>query len=258
MPELRIRVELNKGRIGIPLGKLAAIVEETAKFLALIGEDAGLGGDPHNWLAQNFSNNSVDFDIHKNDIKSEPKRKKAITLLRAVMEAPSDVSVTTSPVSIATWRQYAKIAVPIDSDEKIDFGLYLDDGNKPDQSFNLTKTIADRITRVFLKSTCYFGQVQGRVHALYKEVERPRLVLRDLEGYLVDCFYKPEHYPDVVKALTDETATVIAEGLVTENLESGRIESINARANQRRATFRPSLFQLFPWFQAELNGEVLD
>ena len=257
MPELRIRVELNKGRIGIPLGKLAAIVEETAKFLALVCEDAGLGGDPQNWLAQNFSNNSVDFDIHKNDIKSEPKRKRAITLLRAVMSAPLDTAITSSPVSTATWRQYAKIAAPIDNDEKVDFGLYLNGGKTPDESFNLTKTIAEKISRVFLKSTSYFGQAQGRIHALYKEVDRPKLVLRDLaEGYLVDCFYKPEHYPDVVRALADENATVIAEGIVTENLESGRIESITADMISVGPHFDLAFYNSFLGSRPNLTGKL--
>jgi hypothetical protein len=257
MPELRIRVELNKGRIGIPLGKLAAIVEETSRFLGLISDDAGLGGDPHNWLAQNFENNSVDFDIHKNDIKSEPKRKRALTLLRGVMGASLNKAAATSLVSAATWRQYAKIAAPLDSDEKIDFGLYLNGSVKPDEAFTLTKTIADTISRAFLKTASYFGQTQGRIHALYKEVDKPKLVIRDLsEGYLLDCFYKSEHYPSVVRALADENASVIAEGIVTENLESGRIESISADVISVGPHFDLAFYNSFLGSKPDLTGRL--
>jgi len=62
MANLRIRVELNKGRVGMPLGKMANITHETMKFLKMVCEDIGALEVADKWIALNFENDSVDFD----------------------------------------------------------------------------------------------------------------------------------------------------------------------------------------------------
>jgi len=49
MSELRIKVELNKGRKGVPLDKLAAVAEGTVRFLNLFSRDLGFGNVEHRW-----------------------------------------------------------------------------------------------------------------------------------------------------------------------------------------------------------------
>ena len=39
MARLRIRIELNRGGVGVPLHKLASVVEEAQKFFYLLTED---------------------------------------------------------------------------------------------------------------------------------------------------------------------------------------------------------------------------
>ena len=53
-------MELNRGRVGIPLHKLANVFQETHQFLGMLGEDVHLpaGGD---WLALDFENQSLNF-----------------------------------------------------------------------------------------------------------------------------------------------------------------------------------------------------
>jgi hypothetical protein len=56
MAKIRIRVRLNKGRIGIPLYKLGAIVKETEAFFSMLGQDIELPGDKKQWLGLDFEN----------------------------------------------------------------------------------------------------------------------------------------------------------------------------------------------------------
>ena len=39
MSRLRIRMELNRGGVGVPLHKLASVVDEAQKFFRMLGED---------------------------------------------------------------------------------------------------------------------------------------------------------------------------------------------------------------------------
>ena len=41
MARLRIRIELNRGGVGVPLRKFANLVDEAKKFLRLLAEDIG-------------------------------------------------------------------------------------------------------------------------------------------------------------------------------------------------------------------------
>jgi hypothetical protein len=59
---LRIRVELNKGRKGIPMHKLAALTDEIQKFFQRMGLDLGVSAPKDRWLAVKFGNGSVAFD----------------------------------------------------------------------------------------------------------------------------------------------------------------------------------------------------
>jgi hypothetical protein len=50
MAKIRVQILLNKGRIGIPLYKLGAILRETEAFLSMLGQDIELPGDKKQWL----------------------------------------------------------------------------------------------------------------------------------------------------------------------------------------------------------------
>ena len=62
MARIKIRLIINKGRLGAPMVKLGRISEQTEKFLKALAADCDIESHPSEWLAVNFSNGSVEFD----------------------------------------------------------------------------------------------------------------------------------------------------------------------------------------------------
>src|SRR5258707_14899820 len=60
MARLRIRIELSRGGVGVPLGKLARVVDEAQKFLHMLGEDVHIQARGE-WLGFDFDHESLNF-----------------------------------------------------------------------------------------------------------------------------------------------------------------------------------------------------
>jgi hypothetical protein len=260
MADLRIRVELNKGRVGIPLSKLANIAEETMKFLSMMCEDIGLGGDTKNWIASNFENKSVDFDLIKNDVVDEVKKGLGLRALRSVMRNDYTDSTLLDIIRPATRRQYANIASPIDSDEVVSFGLYNNGSAEATEVHRLDHSLAGRIIEHFPTSVIYFGEIQGIVHSFYKESDRPKIVVRELSTRnLVDCFFNSNQYEAVIALMESPSTVVFVEGRVTENMITGDVESIQAEDFRIAPTFDRAFFASkagsFPGHTGKLSTE---
>ncbi len=54
MARLRVRLELNRRSAGVPLDKLASVVEETRKFFHLLAEDVHIDAEHAEWVASDF------------------------------------------------------------------------------------------------------------------------------------------------------------------------------------------------------------
>ena len=63
MSRLRIRLVLNEGGEGTPFGKIVDVGREVERFLWYLAEDAGIGIVRPDWVARDFENASVRFDI---------------------------------------------------------------------------------------------------------------------------------------------------------------------------------------------------
>jgi hypothetical protein len=62
MARIKVRFELNKGRIGAPLSKLGDISRQTERFLRSLAADVRIEAKAEEWLAVNFRNGSVSYD----------------------------------------------------------------------------------------------------------------------------------------------------------------------------------------------------
>ena len=113
MSRLRIRIELNRGGVGVPLEKLASVVHETSRFLRMVGEDVGLPDAKGNWLGLDFDHESLNFTAeYVGAVSAEQVR---------AFHASFDGSTQLRRSTIA---QFAAIAGAIEQDELIGFGLY--------------------------------------------------------------------------------------------------------------------------------------
>ena len=228
MSNLRIRVELNRGRHGVPLDKLAAVTKETDRFLKLFSRDMGLANTEHRWVAERFENNSVDFDCRYAEDVDDSLVLRCRRGFHAVFSndySVSDIAVFIRP---ETRRQYARIAEPIDPNEVIEFGLYKNGEVRPSEVFDLTKEKAREVEIPLAEPRVSYGEVQGVAHAFFKEVERPYLKVRELSTQeLVNCFFPREMYHDAVEVLRDPDAVVFVEGWVKEDVETGFVTEID-------------------------------
>ncbi len=61
MARLRIRIELNRGGVGVPLHKLSSVVHEAQKFFQMVAQDVHIEKNQGEWLAFDFDNESLNF-----------------------------------------------------------------------------------------------------------------------------------------------------------------------------------------------------
>src|SRR5260370_21052027 len=136
MPRLRIRMELNRGGIGVPLHKMASVVDEAQKFFRMLADDVHIGKDSGEWLGFDFDNKSLNLPaeyvgpVDPDQVREFYAAFEGVTLLRR-----------------ATIAQFARIAGAIDEDGLIGFGLYQNDQEtEPSEWRSLSKRDALRIS----------------------------------------------------------------------------------------------------------------
>jgi TonB family protein len=116
MARLRVRIELNRRMAGVPLDKMASVVEETRKFFYLLAEDVHIEAERGEWLASDFDAESLNFTAEYGGAVSPQQ----------VQAFGAAFSGATS-LRRATIAQFTRIADFLGEDELVGFGLYPDD-----------------------------------------------------------------------------------------------------------------------------------
>jgi len=136
MPRLRIRMELNRGGVGVPLHKLARVVDEAQKFFRMLGDDVHIDRSAGEWLGFDFDHKSLNFTAEFVGPVEPPQ----IRQFYAAFDGVTQLRRT-------TIAQFARIADAIEEDELIGFGLYQNDTEtEPGEWRSLSKRDALRIT----------------------------------------------------------------------------------------------------------------
>jgi len=110
---LRVRVELNRGGVGVPLHKLASVVQESERFFQMLAQDVHVERERGEWLAFDFDHESLNFT-------AEYVGPVTADQVRAFCAAFDGVT----SLRRATIAQFTRIADAIGEDELIGFGLY--------------------------------------------------------------------------------------------------------------------------------------
>jgi hypothetical protein len=116
MARLRIRVELNRGGVGIPLDKLSSVVQEAGKFFQMLAEDVRIEKGQSEWLAFDFDHESLNFTAEYVGPASPDQ-----------VQAFAAAFAGTTSLRRATIGQFTRITEAIGEDELIGFGLYHSD-----------------------------------------------------------------------------------------------------------------------------------
>jgi hypothetical protein len=154
MSRLRIRIELNRGGVGVPLHKLASVVEEAQKFFHLLTEDVHIDQSNGEWLGFDFGNESLNFTAEF----VGPVTAEQVAAFHAAFDG-------TTSLRRATISQFARITDAIEQDELIGFGLYLsDEGNDPTEWRCLSRRDALRITEEIQLLIAASGEEERESH----------------------------------------------------------------------------------------------
>src|ERR1700722_3526768 len=116
MSRLRVRIELNRRMAGVPLDKMASVVEETRKFFYLLSEDVHIEADRGEWLASDFDAESLNFTAEYGG----PVSPEQVHAFGAAFSGATSLR----RVTIA---QFTRIADFLGEDELVGFGLYQSD-----------------------------------------------------------------------------------------------------------------------------------
>jgi hypothetical protein len=116
MSRLRIRVELNRGGVGVPLHKLASVVHESECFFQMLAEDVHIQKERGEWLAFDFDHESLNFTAEFVGPVTADQ-----------VGAFANAFGGSTSLRRATIAQFTRIADAIGEDELIGFGLYHSD-----------------------------------------------------------------------------------------------------------------------------------
>ncbi len=118
MARLRIRIELSRGGLGVPLHKVASVISKSQKFLDLLGEDVHIDRSKGEWLGFDFDRESLNFTAEYVGAVSAQQ----VQAFNAAFDG-------TTSLRRDTIAQFASITDAIGEDEIIGFGLYQTDEN---------------------------------------------------------------------------------------------------------------------------------
>lgn len=135
MSRLRVRIELNRGGVGVPLEKLASVVQQAQAFFRMLGEDVHIDQSQGEWLGFDFDHESLNFTAEF----VGPVTAEQVGAFHSAFDG-------TTGLRRATIAQFAHIADAIEEDEVIGFGLYLNEGDDPAEWRCLSRRDALRIT----------------------------------------------------------------------------------------------------------------
>ncbi len=136
MARLRIRIELNRGGVGVPLHKLASVVDQAQKFFHMLAEDVHVDQSKGEWLGFDFDHESLNFTAEF----VGPVTSEQVTAFHAAFDGTTSLRRT-------TIAQFAGITNAIGEDELLGFGLFLkDQASEPAEWRCLSRRDALRIS----------------------------------------------------------------------------------------------------------------
>lgn len=256
MANFRIRVGLNRGRGAVGYKELSVLSEEVNAFFRSLGEDAGLSGDDNRWLAENVADGSFlsdatpAFDI-PGEVADLLER-----MASAVVHGDESKAIALGVREQTRFKYEALAKKAVSTRVPVDVGLYSGD-NAHIEWVEVVPETARRLTENISPYLDYMGAVQGVIHALFKESEPPHFKLRDsVTGNLVDCFYKPEHYANILRTLPRKDDRVHVSGLVRASRIDKKIESLKVVRIESPVEFTDADFEAFFGCAPDMAGEI--
>lgn len=219
MQNLRLRVKLNKGRRGISLEKLEKFVVEMRKFLMQAGDDLSIS-EPKKWIGVDFEDGSLSFTnesaLPQTSLSATHFNDSIIALGKS--EFPPYLQETTA-------NQFFKVAGGLDLGDTADIAVF--DGEIPIwfEISQRTGILARKDQLLPYRITQ--GAVQGTIHNIFIENEKPYFTLRELSTQkLIKCYFNDDDYAAVVETLKRKGQILHIRGTVVADTQKRNIEHV--------------------------------
>jgi len=256
MASVKVRFELNKGRTGAPLSKLGDISKQAEKFLRALASDLSIDAKAGEWLAVNFKNGSVSYDAEFHGEITSAEVDSFNRCLEFLADFDSDSTGRNGAVTDATILEFARMGAMIDPDEVIGFGIYGRNRQKPKMRSITYARLAERRAQMETPIPAY-GSVQGIIHSLTKEAERPFFRLRELStSSLVNCYYPGRLYDDVAKALQQRRNVLHVDGPMKFDRSTRAITELTVERIETARMLAPAEFEAFFGSCPNYTGEM--
>ena len=256
MAQLKLRIELNKGREGAPLDKLGDITRQLEKFLRSLADDLNIDVKKGEWLGQNFRNGSVSYDACFQVDISDSKIRHFNECVEFVADYDPDAEGVNALVSDATLLEFGRLGERIDPDETIGLGIY-----SPDRKRLKWRRVeyrkASKIRHAIEIPIHAYGSVQGVFHAWLKESQQPFFQLRELSTEnLVRCYYADSMYQQIVESLKRRISIVHVSGNMKLDRAKRSIEEVRVDRLDRMEPLSDEQFRDFFGASPKLTGDM--
>jgi hypothetical protein len=256
MATIRVRFQLNKGRMGAPLSKLGKIAGQAERFLRALATDANIDQSSGEWLALNFDNGSVSYDAEFQGIVSPAQAMIFNRHSEYVVDFDPDAEGIQGMARAETLAEFARLGALLDADEVIGIGLYQERRKKPVwRQISYAKTVAVRQAVEAPLPT--YGAVQGIIHSLQKEAKQPYFQIRELSTEsLVKCTYTSAQYSEVANALQERTTVIHVSGDITYDRIARIVSELRMDRMERSRVLTPAEFEEFFGSAPQFTGEM--
>jgi hypothetical protein len=253
MSKLKIKLELHKGRIGVPLERLAKVADEARKFLEMLANDIELGEGQ--WIAERFTNNSLGYD---STFVGEATSR-ALTIGQKALRHISDPKRTPDDLRYGLRRetlfQFGKMAASLPVDDVLYVGLYDKDPDEPEMR-PLSKERFLEIEKLIVERTTHYGGLNGLITALFKGSNT--IWVHDIStGAKVVCEFAPSKYDEIWELLKSRDAIVNVEGWIRR--KPGEVDHLKIATISPSAEYQDGdlekFFGLDPYFTGDLSTE---
>lgn len=223
MANLRLKIELNKGKRGISLSKLEKVVQEMRRFLESMADDIELA-EPDSWVGVDFTNGSLAFSTEYVHDVPAPKLDRFNGAIVSLVNSEYPQSLQRS-----TSNKFFDLARNLDQGETAEICVF--DQVRAAISMRITYEtyeVARRIKVLPFRET--IGSIQGKIHSLYKESKPPHFQLRELATEnLIKCLYEPNVYPEIILALSADDQVIHVRGVITTDTRGHSIHHVKVR-----------------------------
>ena len=256
MAQVKVRIELNKGRKGAPLEKLGDVSRQFDRFLRSLALDLKLDIKRDEWLAVNFKNGSISWDVALQTDVSEAQVGHFNQCLEFITDFDPDSESTNGLVSDATLLQFGKLGEHIDADEVIGIGVY--SGVRSRLKWRrIEYRRASRIRRAIEEPILAYGSVQGVLASVVLAAKRPHFCVHELStDREVKCYYDNSLYDEVIEALSQRNAIIHATGDLRLERASRAIGEMDVERIDKVVSLSNAEFQSFFGMAPTLTGDL--